>query len=93
MSKITSKYQVSIPKALAERLDMSPGDEIEWRIAGEELRIARAKAGELSTPRRVELFDQATKRQSARDRARKPSRKAASRGWTRAELYDRGRSR
>ena len=42
MSKVTSKYQVSIPKALAEKIGIRIGDELEWEDAAGTL---RARAG------------------------------------------------
>lgn len=94
MAKVTSKFQVSIPKTLAEQLRIRPGDQIEWRIAGGELRIAPAEGRRpLSRERRLELFDLATKRQAVRNKRRRPERPPSSRGWTRDELYDRGRTR
>ena len=36
-AKVTSKYQVTIPRALAERLGIAPGDDIEWSQAGESI--------------------------------------------------------
>ena len=91
MAKVTSKYQVSIPKALAEQLQIRPGDEIDWRIAGEELRVTHAKKP-LSIEERLHLFDEATKRQATRNRRRtRPT--AGDRGWKREDLYDRGRTR
>jgi AbrB family looped-hinge helix DNA binding protein len=94
MSKITSKYQVSIPKALAERLGLSPGDEIEWSDAGDELRIRRSREA-LSVEERLKMWEARIKRQHDRERGIKPpAEKATSRGWTREELYgDRGRPR
>jgi len=92
MSKITSKYQVSIPKALAERLGLRPGDEIEWSAAGGGLRIQRPRVP-LSVEERLKIFDASRKRQEARNRAYRGP-KSASRGWTREDLYtDRGRRR
>lgn len=94
MAKVTSKYQVSIPRRLAERLRISPGDEIDWSIAGEELRITRAAATPpLSREARLEMFDAATARQATRNRRREQSRASDDRGWSREELYTRGRSR
>lgn len=93
MSKITSKYQVSIPKALADRLGVRPGDEVEWRVAGRELRVSPPQARErLSIEQRLKMFDEATKRQAARQRKTRLQ-ASTSRGWTRAELYGRGRTR
>ncbi|MGZ5433166.1 MAG: AbrB/MazE/SpoVT family DNA-binding domain-containing protein [Thermoanaerobaculia bacterium] len=93
MAKVTSKYQVSIPKRLADRLSIAPGDDIEWSIAGEELRISRPSPGtSLSLEERLAMFDAGTRRQAERNRRTKGSTRTG-RGWTRAELYERGRSR
>src|SRR5437899_2598251 len=94
MSKITSKYQVSIPKALAMRLGLHPGDDIDWSDAGDELRIRRAREP-LSIEERLKMWDARVKRQHDRQRGMKSSpEKSKSRGWTREELYgDRGRPR
>ena len=94
MAKVTSKFQVSIPKALAEQLHIRPGDDIEWRITGGELRIVHADASRpLSRERRLELFDLASQRQAARNKLHRPKRPSSPRGWTRDDLYDRGHSR
>ena len=93
MSKVTSKYQVSVPKALADRLGIRPGDEIDWEVAGNELRgRAARKTAPLTLDQRLKLFDEATKRQALRNR-RRPLPQSKSRGWTREDLYDRGRTR
>jgi len=34
-SKITSKYQVTIPRSIRDRLKLSVSDAIEWRIDGD----------------------------------------------------------
>ena len=39
MAKVTSKLQVTVPKALAERYDLEPGDEITWEAAGDVIRV------------------------------------------------------
>jgi looped-hinge helix DNA binding domain, AbrB family len=95
MSKITSKLQVTLPKVMADRLHIKPGDEIDWELAGDVLRITpasrRAKSKGLPD-QRLRWFDQATRRQ--RQREKKSSRAAAKpqtdRGWRRADLYHRG---
>jgi bifunctional DNA-binding transcriptional regulator/antitoxin component of YhaV-PrlF toxin-antitoxin module len=85
---VTSKLQVTVPKVIADRYGIRPGDEIEWVPAGDAVRIVLA-----STPsardceRQLELFDAATARQRVRDAAVRPS-AASDRGWTREELYD-----
>ncbi|HEX7049832.1 MAG TPA: AbrB/MazE/SpoVT family DNA-binding domain-containing protein [Longimicrobiales bacterium] len=96
MSKVTSKLQVTIPKRLAEEYGIKPGDEIEWIAAGESIRIvpAERRPGPLGVDVRLDLFDRATERQRERERAAGAARERPvdGRGWTRAELYDRGRA-
>lgn len=96
MSKVTSKLQVTVPKALAQRYGIRPGDDIRFEEAGEVIRVVTAAAGEttegLNTDARLRLFDAATARQRTREAGRTlPA--ASSRGWTREELYERGRPR
>jgi AbrB family looped-hinge helix DNA binding protein len=93
MAKVTSKLQVTVPKALADRYGIAPGDEIDWEPAGDAIRVVPSR----KRPRRdrawrARLFDQATDRQRQRDAALAPV-TAAERGWTREDLYDRARSR
>jgi len=92
MSKVTSRYQVSIPKALADRLDIRPGDEVEWQVAGDEFRVRPTRAKKpLSVEERLKIFREAQKRIDARQKGR---RLKGSRDWTREDLYhDRGRTR
>jgi AbrB family looped-hinge helix DNA binding protein len=90
MAKVTSKLQVTIPKVLAEHLGIRPGDDIEWTASGDSLRVTpRARSKPADRALRLELYDLATKRA----RRRKPRFGEAPpevRGWSRAELYDRG---
>ncbi len=92
MSKVTSKLQVTIPKAIAERYGIEPGGEIDWLPAGEAIRVVPRtnKATEDDRARRRELFDRATERQRARDAARNWAPQTGDRGWKREDLYDRG---
>jgi len=93
MAKVTSKLQVTVPKALADRFGIAPGDEIDWEPAGDAIRVVPArKQDRRDRPSRARLFDQATKRQQERQKAR-PAAAASERGWTREELYDGGRPR
>lgn len=91
MAKVTSKLQITIPKTVAERHRIRPGDEIRWVSAGDVIRIEPMGRREpLSVEERVRLFDEATRRlRRRRWKGRVPS----DRGWTREELYERGRSR
>lgn len=91
---MTTKLQVTVPKALAEQFGIRPGSEIRWESSHDAIRVvpARSVAARLDAQTRLDLFDQATKRQRARQTG-KPARLARTRGWSREELYDRGRPR
>jgi len=103
MSKVTSKLQLTVPKAIADQYGIRPGDELEWIPAGESIRVElvrrKAKAGhELTTEERLALFDanmvridklQAEELKKAKKKGMRITRE--DRGWTREELYeDRG---
>jgi len=93
MSKVTSKLQVTLPKALADRYAIRPGDEIEWQAAGDVIRVVPGKARKPpDRARRLRLFDRATQRQQERNGRLAPKVRGEPRGWRRAELYDRGRT-
>jgi AbrB family looped-hinge helix DNA binding protein len=93
MAKVTSKLQVTVPKTIADRFGIRPGDDIEFLPGDGSLRILLAperKPGDVEG--RLRLFDQATIRQ--RERERQEDRievSATDRGWKREDLYDRGR--
>jgi len=95
MSKVTSKLQVTIPKVVAERYGIHPGDEIQWEPAGEVIRVIppRPPSPRLSLEERLRLFDEATERQRAREAGRPPVDRGTERGWRREDLYTRGSSR
>jgi len=95
MARVTSKLQITLPKALAERFEISPGDEFTREAAGDVIRIvpARRPRHETSVEERLSRFDRAEKRQRRRERARAKGAPAVDRGWARDELYERGRSR
>ena len=99
MAKVTSKLQVTVPKALAGRYGIRPGDEVRFEEAGETIRMVPADAGApshaLDREARLRLFDAATERQRARQSIRiiheggnGPGEHR--RGWSRDELYERG---
>ncbi len=98
MAKVTSKYQVTVPKKIAEQFHIRPGDEIEWLAAGESIRVIPAGTQNNKEDRRGRLkwFDQATERHKKRSQAHATApatEGSADRGWTREELYERGRTR
>ena len=88
MAKVTSKLQVTLPKALAARYGIDPGDHIEWEAAGDAIRIVPASSRARDASVRLKVFDQATSRLRSRQQA-EAARPPESRGWTREELYDR----
>jgi len=93
MAKVTSKYQVTLPRAIAEKYNIRPGDDIDWVAAGEVIRVI--PPGKQAVPEdresRLRLFDQATERQRRRPSGKKQ--RSRDRGWRREDLYTRGRSR
>jgi AbrB family looped-hinge helix DNA binding protein len=94
MAKVTSKYQVTVPRAIADQYNIHPGDDIDWMAAGEVIRVI--PPGKQTHPEdresRLRLFDQATERQRRRLKGPK-ARRSSGRGWTREELYSRGHAR
>lgn len=107
MAKVTSKLQLTVPKAIADQYGIRPGDELEWMAAGDAIRVSPARSSRRSQPgrtveERLKFFDQATERQRQREahaeeipdivkRPWKPH--EIERGWRREDLYDRGRTR
>lgn len=88
MSKVTSKLQVTLPKVLADKYGIHPGDEIEWKSAGNAIRVEIARSGQpMSVAERLKLFDAATERQRRRQAGWRRKWKKADRGWTRDDLY------
>ncbi|MBI1722700.1 MAG: AbrB/MazE/SpoVT family DNA-binding domain-containing protein [Gemmatimonadetes bacterium] len=95
MAKVTSKRQVTIPKAIADRYRIKEGDNLEFVAAGDVIRVVppERQAEQRSIAERLELFDAATKRLQARQRHQARRRVTAKdRGWTRDQLYTRGRA-
>lgn len=91
---MTSKRQVTIPKAIADRYGIASGEEIEFLPAGESIRVQRAAAEATGEDRgaRLERYDQATERQHARQ-ADEHRGSPGDRGWRREDLYERGSPR
>lgn len=94
MAKVTSKYQVTVPRVIAEQYHIHPGDEIEWLAAGDAIRVIPPGKVERESDRdaRLRLFDEATERHRRRPFVH-GEQSASNRGWTREDLYKRGRSR
>ena len=105
MAKVTSKLQLTVPKAIADRYGIRPGDDLDWVPAGDAIRVVssrRDKSSGRSIAERLALFDQATERQRRREASPETADIPAEpgwkpheiqRGWRREDLYTRGRSR
>jgi AbrB family looped-hinge helix DNA binding protein len=94
VAKVTSKLQVTIPKRIADRYGIRPGDDIDWLEAGEAIRVlpgGDGPGGPGRAERRVELFDAATARQHERQAGEARALGPEGRGWSREDLYVRGR--
>jgi len=104
MSKVTSKRQLTLPKAIADQYNIRPGDELEWIPAGDSIRVVPARPGEkaahdLTLEEKLALFDDSNVRidilqaeelkKWAKPKNRAKARREG-RGWTREELYTRG---
>lgn len=93
MSKVTSKFQISIPKSIVDEAGIQVGDELLWEKSGADLRLRLASepSRRLTAPERLALFDSARARQKQRERKRVTKRAAVEpaneRGWTREDLY------
>jgi AbrB family looped-hinge helix DNA binding protein len=93
MAKVTSKYQVTVPRKIAEKYHIRPGDDIDWVPAGEVIRVV--PPAKLAAPQgresQLHWFDQATERHRKRRSALLEG-KPRDRGSKREDLYGRGRS-
>jgi AbrB family looped-hinge helix DNA binding protein len=92
MARVTSKLQVTIPKAVADRYQIEPGAEIVFEPAGDVIRVVPQRRQATDVRERVRLFERALARQRQREAGRVFA-EVKDRGWSREELYDRGRPR
>ncbi len=94
MSKVTSKLQLTLPKRLAEKYGIYPGDEIEFVAAGDVIHLvppARLLRSRMSAEERMRLFEARIRRQREREKRMKlPVSPPKDRGWKREDLYTRG---
>lgn len=95
---MTSKLQLTIPKAIAEAHGIVPGMELDFESAEDVIRLRVASSSEANwadtIEARLRAFDEASDRQTERDRRFRSEyaelMSPSSRGWTRDSLYDRG---
>jgi len=94
MAKVTSKLQVTIPKAIADEYGIRPGVELDWIPSGDTIRVVPASSSTdvEEVKRRLRHFDEATARQARREKTPARGRAGKGRGWKREDLYRRGRS-
>src|SRR5215475_9665916 len=45
MSKVTSKLQLTVPKAITDQYGIRPGDELQWVPAGDSIRVIPGRKG------------------------------------------------
>lgn len=88
MSKVTSKLQVTIPKAVADHYGIRPGDEVRWEVREGGPLMAPEKSlrdrppVEERTARFLESVARVARLQEASEIA-----PGGGRGWTRDDLY------
>ena len=88
-SKVTSKLQVTIPKAIADRFGIRPGGKIVWEVAGGGLRVTVPGRGRrLGADERQRLIAESWARQRAREAIGPAFAPVEGRGWTREDLYE-----
>jgi len=92
VARVTSKLQVTIPKAVADRYAIEPGAEIVFEPAGDVIRVVPGRRVVRDPRERVKLFERVLLRQREREAGRAFP-EVQERGWTREDLYDRGRTR
>jgi len=95
VARVTSKRQVTLPKALADAHGIRPGDEIEFVSAGDSIRVEvrEARRRRPSVEARLRSFDASRERQRRRE-GENPRPDMGGRDCTREDLYeDRGAPR
>jgi len=94
MSKVTGKFQITLPKRIVDTYGIKVGDDIELLPAGDRVFLVPARARTDATDTREQLvyFDRATERQRKREKSRTVV-PGDDRGWRREDLYRRDRPR
>jgi AbrB family looped-hinge helix DNA binding protein len=93
MAKVTSKYQVTLPKTIANEYNIRPGDDIGWVATGEVIRVIPPGRRVVVEDRdlKLRLFDQATERLRRSPESR--NKRSRDGEWGREDFTKRGRSR
>jgi len=91
VSRVTSKLQVTLPKAIADLHHVRPGSEIQFESGIDCIRIVVGKSRlELPLEEKLRLLKEMRKRQQLRNNDFRRPAKAVRRGWVRDDLYQRG---
>jgi AbrB family looped-hinge helix DNA binding protein len=100
MAKVTSKLQLTIPKAVADQYRIRSGDEVEIVPSGSFIRMnpASRRREDLTVAERVKRFRRILREYRNRQRIDAKARRARARveglrGWSREDLYTRGSPR
>ena len=94
MAKVTSKLQLTLPKAMADAHSVRPGSEVRFESAVDCIRLVIGK-GRHGLPReeKLRLMGESRERQKARNARWKGGETLHDRGWKREEIYGRGGTR
>jgi AbrB family looped-hinge helix DNA binding protein len=95
MTRVTGKFQITLPKRLVDAFGIRVGDEVDLIASGEAISIVPAGAARprLSPEERLRLFDEGTRRQRERKPLSTSDASDDDRGWSRDDLYSRARPR
>lgn len=94
MSKVSIKYQITLPRGLARSHRIEPGEQVFFEDAGSAIYLRRGEAdppiATEALAEKLSRFDAASERQAGRERDWPvPSEPPSDPGWTRKELYQR----
>ena len=92
VSKVSSKYQITLPRSVARAHGIHPGENLVFEDAGTAIYLRREGSqgiGRYSTAEALECFDSAVERQKTRN-FEWPTGESSrqDRGWSRADLYE-----
>jgi bifunctional DNA-binding transcriptional regulator/antitoxin component of YhaV-PrlF toxin-antitoxin module len=89
MAKVNSNLELPIPRAIAERYDIRPGDDLEVLPANDSIRVIPARHSESrqSVDTRLSRFREMLK-QYDETADQRPAFAWEDRGWHREDLYD-----
>ena len=94
MSRVTSKFQVTLPKAIADLHNIQPGTEIQFESAIDCIRILIGKSrSTLPLDEKLRLLGEARTRQQLRNKNFHRTANPVPRGWKRDDLYQRRKRR